>query len=175
MFGYSQGMVVCSMANRSIPGTSHLWKMFCRTEFLTGHLCEPRLLAWAAEVPWLWEAVELTQSQGQSCTARAALPPDGARHGSFPLSADKLHSCGVTCQHLQRGSPETNQECSACQTVALSHYIETTFLSELWALSEQEWGIHWHSDLQPCNHRQSRAVRPDLQFKEGLQKHAKSM
>lgn len=60
-----------------------------------------------------------------------------------PSSADKLHSCGVTCQHLHCGSPETNQECSACQTVALSHYIETTFLREPWAPSEQEErGIH---------------------------------
>lgn len=141
MFGYSEDMVIPSVANRSIPGTSHLWKTFCRTEFLTGHLCEPRLLAGAAEVPW---AAEPRPELQCLLTERGRAPS--------PVSADKLHSCGVTCQHLQRGSPETNQECSACQTVALSHYIETTFLREPWALSEHEWGIHWHSDLQPCNH-----------------------
>lgn len=80
MFGYSEDMAVSSMANKSVPGTSHLWKMFCRTEFLTDHICEPRLLAWAAEVPWLWEAAELGRAK-----ARAAVPPDGSRQGSFPL------------------------------------------------------------------------------------------
>lgn len=69
MFGFSEDMVIWSLANRSIPGTSHLWKMFCRTEFLTDHLCQPHLLAQAAEVLWPWEAAELRQSQGQSCTA----------------------------------------------------------------------------------------------------------
>lgn len=138
--------------------------MFCRTEFFDRPLVR-------------------APSAGGSC--RGALALGGCRacrayrakpelqclltergRAPSPLSADKLHSCGVTCQHLQCGSPETNQECSACQTVALSHYIETTFLRELWALSEQEWGIHWHSDLQPCNHRQSSAARPALQLKE---------
>lgn len=102
----------------------------------------------------------------------------GRGRAPSPLSADKLHSCGVTCQHLHCGSPETNQECSACQTVALSHYIETTFLREPWALSEQEeWGIHWHSAPQPCNERQHTVVRPALQLKEKVscKKSAKSM
>lgn len=45
--------------------------MFCRTEFLTSHLCEPRLLVGAAEVPWLWEAAELAElsEPSQSCSA----------------------------------------------------------------------------------------------------------
>lgn len=152
MVGYSEDMVVCSMANKSLPGPSHLWEMFCRTEFWQTTCASPACLR---------EAAELGRAK-----ARAAVPPDGASGAPSPLSADKLHSCGVTCQHLQCGSPETNQECSACQTVALSHYIETTFLSEPWALSEQEWGIHWRSDLQPCNHRQPSAARPALQLKE---------
>lgn len=95
--------------------------------------------------------------------SRAASPGTGPGDGSFPSSADKLHSCGVTCQHLHCGSPETNQECSACQTVALSHYIETTFLREPWAPGErEERGILSRSDPQPCNERQTTAMRPDL-------------
>lgn len=170
MFCYSEDMVIWSVANRSIPGTSHLWKMFSRTEFLTGHSCEPRLLAWAVLTVGGCGA-HAEPRPGLQCllTERGRAPS--------PLSADKLHSCGVTCQHLQCGSPETNQECSACQTVALSHYIETTFLREPWALSEQEQGIHWHSDLQPCHHRQSNAARPALKLKEkkSCKKCAKSM
>lgn len=109
------------------------------------------------------KAWKLVQGERRSCTASRR-----TRRGRAPspFPADKLHSCGVTCQHLHFGSPETNQECSACQTVALSHYIETTFLRELWALSEQDWGIHWRSDPQACNERQPAAARPALRLKE---------
>lgn len=56
------------------PGTSHLWKMFCRTEF------------WQATCasPVCWRGSGRLQSSHRA-EARAAVPPDGARLGSFPL------------------------------------------------------------------------------------------
>lgn len=151
------------MANRSIPGTSHLQKTFRRTEFLTATCPEARLPGWPAMV------LDSGKVHGSWRRSRAASPGTGPGEGSFPSSADKLHSCGVTCQHLHCGSPETNQECSACQTVALSHYIKTTFLREPWALGgQEEREILSRSDPQPCKERQTTAVKPDLQLKEKI-------
>lgn len=41
MIGYSEDMVVCSMANKSLPGPSHLWEMSCRTEFWQATCASP--------------------------------------------------------------------------------------------------------------------------------------
>ena len=151
---------------------SGLWQTDLFLGPLTCERCSAGLSFWWATCPRpvCWRDLPRCLDSGKvQSWCRAALPPDDRGRAPSPLSADKLHSCGVTCQHLHLGSPETNQECSACQRVALSHYFETTFLREPWALSEEEeWGIHWRSDPQPCNERQPPAARPVLQLKEKM-------
>lgn len=156
MFGYSEDTVIRSVANRSIPGTSHLWKTFCRTEFLTGHLCEPRLLAWAAEVPWV------AQSRGQSCTA-------SWRSEAGLLPPCPLTNCTAVVLHVSTCSADLRR-----QTRNVLHARQwrwaITLRQPSWGncgpwvnKSGESTGILTYSHVTMW---QSSAARPALQLKE---------